>query len=330
MEEITSYLKAAKLARKQHYKNLTLFPLLASDSNKPDYFTLEQAFDRGVVQITEMDQTGSVPELRLLNKGKKKVLIVEGEELLGAKQNRIVNATFLVAGKSEVIIPVSCVEQGRWRYDSDSFVSGNKMMHASLRRSHQMDVKSSLKQGRGYRSNQGKIWDDISGKLDRMKVSTPTAAMADVYDSYGDKLDEYLKAFGLIEWQTGAIFAINSQILGLECFGCSDTFSRFFTKLVKSYALDALDNITGPRKDESVPPEKARRFMRSIEKSKKEIHPSIGLGETVMFGSRSISGTALVEEDRVLHLSAFKKDHGHGSNRVRYQRFSQRRGQRVY
>ena len=67
---------------------------------KPDYLTLEQALDRDFVQITEMDQAGSVPELRLINKGKKKVLIVEGEELVGAKQNRIVNATFLIAGQN--------------------------------------------------------------------------------------------------------------------------------------------------------------------------------------------------------------------------------------
>ena len=309
---------------------MTLFPLLAPGGTKPDYLTLEQALDRDFVQITELDQEGSVPELRLLNKSKRKILIVEGEELVGAKQNRIVNATFLISGKTEVIIPVSCVEQGRWHHDSETFSSGDKMMHASLRRNHQMDVKFSLRQGRGYRSNQGKIWEDISGKLDRMNVSAPTAAMADAYDSYEGKLSDYLQAFGLIEWQTGAIFAINGKILGLECFGCSDTLSRFFNKLVKSYALDALDNIAGSRKDESVPPEKARRFIQSIVKSQKSSHPSIGLGETVMFESRSVSGAALMEENRVLHLSAFKKDHGHGSNHVRYQRFSQRRGQRGY
>jgi hypothetical protein len=329
MEPITSFLKTGKLARKQSYKNLTIFPLLAPDGTVPDYLTLELALEQELVRITELDQGGSVPELRLQNKGKKKVLIVEGEELVGAKQNRIVNATFLVAGKTEIVIPVSCVEQGRWRYDSNEFSSSNKMMHASLRRSHQMDVKSSLQEGQGYRSNQGRIWEDISGKLDRMNVSAPTAAMADAYDSYESRISDFLQAFGLIEWQTGAIFAINSQILGLECFGCSDTFSRFFNKLVKSYALDALDNIR-TQKDDSVPPEKARLFMRSIVKSEKERHPSIGLGETVRFESRSVSGAALVEEDRVLHLSAFKKDHGHGSNKVRYQRFSQRRGQRVY
>jgi hypothetical protein len=97
----------------------------------------------------------------------------------------------LVAANSETVIPVSCVEQGRWQYDSDRFSSGNKMMHASLRRSHQTHVKESLKQGRGFQSDQGEIWDDISAKLDRMKVSAPTRAMADAYDSYEDKLSNF-------------------------------------------------------------------------------------------------------------------------------------------
>lgn len=254
MEAVQSFLNAAKLARKQSFKNLTMFPLLAPDGTKPDYLTLEQALERGFVQITEMDQASSVPELRLINKGVKKVLIVEGEELVGAKQNRIVNATFLISGKTEVVIPVSCVEQGRWHHDSDAFEYGDIMMHASLRRRHQADVKFSLKRGQGYRSNQGRIWEDISGKLDRMNVSAPTAAMADAYESYEGKLSDFLQAFGLIEWQVGAIFAMDSQILGMECFGYSDTFSRFFNKLVKSYALDALDNL-GHRNDDTRPPD---------------------------------------------------------------------------
>ena len=234
MEPIASFLKSGKLARKKSYKNLTVFPLLAPAGSKPDYLTLEQALDQNLVQITELNQAGSVPELRLYNKGKKKLLIVEGEELVGAKQNRIVNATFLVAGNTEIVIPVSCVEQGRWRYDSNKFSSGRKMMHASLRRNHQMDVKFSLKHGDGYRSNQGRIWEDIDGKLDRMKVAAPTSALSDAYESYESKLSDFLQAFSLIEWQIGAVFAINGQVSGLESFGCSDTFAGFFNRLAKS------------------------------------------------------------------------------------------------
>ncbi len=327
MDLIISFLETAKIARKQAYRNLTIFPLLAPDGVEPDYLTLEQALDQNLIKITELDNEGSVPELKLSNLGKKTVLIIEGEELIGAKQNRIVNSSFLIAGKTEVVIPVSCVEQGRWSYRSEAFESGKKMMHASLRRVHQEDVKYSLKRGRGYRSDQGRIWDDIADKLDRMEVPSPTAAMADAFDSYEDKLSDFLDKFHLIEWQVGAVFAIDGQVLGLEGFGCHDTFKRFFNKLVKSYALDALDS---PKKQqrESVPPDNARRFLTSATKSKGENHPSLGLGTNVTFESRIVSGAALVEKDRVLHLSAFKKEKRGNSNGVGYQRFSHRRRRR--
>lgn len=136
-----------------------------------------------LIQITEVNREGSFPELKLKNLGKKSVLIVEGEELAGAKQNRIVNSSFLIARKTEVVIPVSCVEPGRWRYKSEAFESGKKMMHASLRKAHQEDVKFSLEQGRGYESDQGRIWRKLSEKSARMNVESPTGAMADVYET---------------------------------------------------------------------------------------------------------------------------------------------------
>ena len=47
MEAIQSFLNTSKLARKQSFKNLTLFPLLAPDATKLDYLILEQTLDRG-------------------------------------------------------------------------------------------------------------------------------------------------------------------------------------------------------------------------------------------------------------------------------------------
>ena len=323
MTQIQSFLKTVKVARKQVHRNLTLFPLLAPEGLKPDYLILEEALGKGLVEITERDIEGSVPELNLLNKGNKPVLVIEGEELIGAKQNRIVNISFLVPGKTGVVIPVSCVEQGRWSYDSPQFASGKKMMHASLRRKSQEDVACSIQRGEGYRSDQGRIWDDIQEKSERMDTSSPTHAMAGIYDSYDKRLSEFTQAFQLIEWQTGAIFAIDGRVSGLECFGCSDTFKRFFDKLVRSYALDALDRVEKTKTD-SVPPEKARRFIKSAMKSRVEKHPSLGPGDNVTFESRSVSGTALVEKARLLHLSAFKKQKDGNSYRKGYGRYSRR------
>ena len=329
MKHIISFLETAKLARKQAHHNLTVFPLLAPNGIVPDYLTLEQALEQNLIRITELDNEGSVPELKLDNLGTKCVLIIEGEELIGAKQNRIVNSSFLIAGKIEVVIPVSCVEQGRWNYKSESFEPGRRMAHPSLRREYQKDVSYSIRRGDGFRSDQSRIWNNIADKSARMKVHAPTGAMADVFDSYEDELSGFLEKFHLIEWQVGAVFAINGQVLGLECFGCHDTFKKFFDKLVKSYALDALDN---PKKQQSksVPPDNARRFVASATKSKGEGHPSIGLGTNITFESRIVSGTALVEGNRVLHISAFKKEKKGNSHKIGFNRFSKRRSQRIY
>ena len=103
----------------------------------------------------------------------------------------------------------------------------------------------------------------------------------------------------------------------MESFGCSDTFGRFFDKLVKSYALDALDRRISP-KSISVAPEAARRFIQSAAKGKIEHHPTLGLGEAVSIESRTVSGAALIERSRVVHLSAFRKAKGSSSQGVRY------------
>ncbi len=130
MEAIQALLETLKQGGKQTHLNMTLFPLLASDAGAPDYLILEEALSQGVVDVTEISKDGSVPDLKLTNKSTNKLLVVDGEELVGAKQNRIVNAIFLIAGNTEIIFPVSCVEQGRWSYRSQKFASGKKVMPA--------------------------------------------------------------------------------------------------------------------------------------------------------------------------------------------------------
>jgi len=101
MEQIRSFLESVKLARKQEFQNLTVFPLLEADGIEPDYLTVTQALDADSIRITEKSDQGNVPELLLINSGGLCVLIIEGEDLVGAKQNRIVNSTFLIPGKTE-------------------------------------------------------------------------------------------------------------------------------------------------------------------------------------------------------------------------------------
>lgn len=86
MEPIDVFLDSAKVARRQDVGNLSLFPLLAAKTYDPEYLTLEQALNQGVIRIGEVSHQGSVPDLLLTNTGTAPVLVIEGEELVGAKQ----------------------------------------------------------------------------------------------------------------------------------------------------------------------------------------------------------------------------------------------------
>src|SRR5689334_10631592 len=109
---------------------LAVIPILAPNLDDPDWLTLEDVGDRA--RVTEVSEAGSVPFLKVANGADQPLLLLDGEELIGAKQNRILNTTVLVAARAEVNIPVSCVEQGRWGYRGRQFRPGDASLFASI------------------------------------------------------------------------------------------------------------------------------------------------------------------------------------------------------
>jgi len=90
---IRTYLEQVKIGRKQSYMNLTLIPLLSAYLLDLDYLLLDEALQNGLLEVAEVTKEGSVPDLKVVNHSPKMVFILDGEELVGAKQNRIVNTT---------------------------------------------------------------------------------------------------------------------------------------------------------------------------------------------------------------------------------------------
>jgi len=85
-----------------------------------------------MLKITEINKGGSVPELKVTNTAMQYVLLLDGEELMGAKQNQVLNATVLLRPNSETVIPVSCTEQGRCAYSSEEFSSSGHVIKFHL------------------------------------------------------------------------------------------------------------------------------------------------------------------------------------------------------
>ena len=62
--------EALRLGDPQVHGPLTVFPLRLGEHDGPGYVTLRQAIAGGQAAITEVSEGGSVPELRVVNKGR--------------------------------------------------------------------------------------------------------------------------------------------------------------------------------------------------------------------------------------------------------------------
>jgi len=326
---IKKYIDGINLGSPQSYKNLTVFPLVSNRTLDLDYLTLDEALDQGVIDVVELSEGGSVPELRVVNKADTMILILDGEELVGAKQNRIVNTTILIAGKDTVVIPVSCVEQGRWAFDSNKFSSQKRVMSPRMRAGKSDQVSFSLKMSGEYRSDQGAVWRDIAEKASRLDAESPSMAMSEIYKKQTRSIKDYAGQFSLTGSQIGAVFVINGQVVGMDCFGKAQTFEKVFEKLVESYALDALDSVA-PKKGAEIDAGSVKAFLRSPAASRVAPHPSVGLGTDCRLESENTTGFALVHADQILHLSLFARaaENHQGIPGSRMIRFSHRRNRR--
>lgn len=326
MKEIVShYLAGLALGAPQSWCNLAVVPLLGEDAGLAPYLLLDEALDQGVLTITEKDEAGSVPELRVENASELGVLVLDGEELVGAKQNRVVNTSLLLAPASFTVIPVSCVEEGRWSYDSPTFRSEKRMMNADLRAMKASHVHASLSRKRGHRSDQAELWHGIADMASRRRAYSPSGAMSAIHNEDLPLVRDYEKAFHPVPGQVGALFLLNGHAAGLDAFGDQETLSKVFSKLLRSYALDAVDRYDPPERNPA-PETEAQAFLDACTEARVEAFPAIGLGKDGRLSSIRVVGFALALEDQVLHLSAFSRSGAEGHSRTRMHRYTQRRG----
>lgn len=301
---IEQQLGSLTLGEAQWVHNLSVYPLLAGQDSSPAYLTLDQALNDGKARVTEVSTGGHVPELAFESLTDQSILLLDGEELVGAKQNRVLNVTLLVLGKTQMIIPVTCVERGRWSHVSDEFSSAGRALYSRARASKMAQVTENLREQGVRRSNQRAMWDDIAFKINERGAVSDTQAMADIYTDSETRLGDYERAFRPVAGQVGAVFAINGQIAGVELFDASAAFAAYLPKLVKSYALDAIDTQT--KVSPVVETDTVHRFLRRLGSAKQDRYPSTGAGEDVRLEGEVITGGALEHDGKLLHLAAYR------------------------
>jgi hypothetical protein len=158
------------------------------------------------------------------------------------------------------------------------------------------------------------IWDKVGEKRDNMSLGDTSGPMHEAYIRYDGDINSFISNFHVIDRQVGAVFAINGKIVGADIFDQHATLQKLFPKLVKSYALDAIEknrhlieNVT-PK----VSPEAARDFLREALGKDVTIkdYKSPGEGRDVRITGDNINGSSLIAgpKPRPVHIALFASE----------------------
>lgn len=302
---ITDFLTSIEFGEAQAFKNMSVVPLFLPDDGGPEYMTLRQALSEKLLTVTEVDEAGLVPELNVINGGNLAVLLLGGEELFGAKQNRVLNTSVLVPPGSEVVIPVSCTEQGRWFYTSDLFSESGVVLHPSLRKIKSQSVTTSLKCARRFRSDQDAVWDGIHELSKRTEFLSATDALKDIVESRDDELEEYAGAFEPLAGQRGLFVCVNGRAVGLDIVSRESAYRDYHRKLLKSYAMDAAIDRAGATEEATL--DHVKSFIQGAICCGHGRYRSRGLGWDYRFDGETLTGSALLCGGRLVHVSFLSK-----------------------
>ncbi|MGO8811532.1 MAG: ARPP-1 family domain-containing protein [Candidatus Sulfotelmatobacter sp.] len=222
---------------------------------------------RGPHPVQEDNDRGDeVNTLVLVNHSKRPLLLLAGEIVTGGKQDRIVAKDRIVPADADPIdLGVFCIEPGRWTESSANFGAAGKSALKSFM------VQPAVRERAMVDQDQQQVWNSVHGAISQMEVAaappanaggpqgegsyhrtlgTSSYAKAMQDTAVSEKVDEaaapVMNAREQVlsqlreEHAIGVVVAVRGEIIWADLFASTDLLSRYWTKLVRSYAAESL------------------------------------------------------------------------------------------
>ena len=303
-DEVSSLIKKLELGKPFHYENLTIVPIYYRQvSENKDYLTLDEAVKNGDVLITEVEG-GRVPQVKVTNKSGHKIFLMSGEIITGARQNRLVGKDVLLGPyNKEVLVPVYCVEHGRW--DEGSYEFG----------SEEMAAPPMFRKSAASGESQQVMWDSVAEYSMAMDVSSSTGNLGATYsDSRAKaKVNKYVNALKDIPRlgndAVGVAVAVGGKIVTIDIFSNGRLFSDLWPKLLNSYAMGAIADYDR-EDDNKITQDEVKDILKQLYKLEYDRREGIALGEDLSASTDEIASAGLSYKGSVIHLSAFPNKDG--------------------
>ncbi|CAN5632235.1 hypothetical protein BH10ACT2_BH10ACT2_18990 [soil metagenome] len=266
---------------------------------------LDIATGPGSGVVISEQQSAQVPTLLADNPTDRLALLVAGETVVGGKQNRVLNVSVLIVAKGQVLVPVSCVEQGRWQEGGD-FRRGSSFATRRVRRAKVATVAESVRQHGNKFADQGEVWNVVGSELHRLNAYSNSSALSALDDHIesdnrvGTAIAE-LETFGPLPGQCGVVVAHGERVLSAEIFASPTMLASHWAALTRGMLLDAPTDAPSRRPSAT----QVLKFLRRIATSAPTITDGVGLGQEHHVRTNRLVAQALVVDQAIVHASAF-------------------------
>jgi hypothetical protein len=257
---------------------------------------------RAVSAGVSIAETGNVNLTLVHNPTDCPVLLYEGELIVGAAQNRVIDQPVLVPARTDLQVGVSCAEQGRWDVgEADVFTPSADLLDPSLRAAKRAHANRSA----SARPDQAAVWREVSERLVAGGVDSPSETVTDLFAARRGELDSVAAEIELRDGQLGAVTLLNGCPLALDIVGSRRVFADLHDQLVHGYALRALDTPHRRLPSAARLSATADRFLSTALAADRRWIPNVGMGDAYKLVAAPADGCSLWAGRDLVAFSAF-------------------------
>jgi hypothetical protein len=294
----------AKTTSFQKEQNLSIVQIKSSNQNSFDFITGLAAIKENLIEVKEVSESAAVNTLNVFNLSKQFVFFMDGDILSGAKQNRVLNTSILLAPNSKTHIPVCCVERGRWSHISEKFQSTDYIAPSFLRAKKAGRINDSLASGMSFMANQGEVWDDVKSYSIRAGVKSKSDNLSDVFEGKRGDFDQFISGFKLNTNANGMAVFVKGNLLSIDIFNRTNIFAEYFPRILRGCAMEVFGLKGSAEITEAEASYKAIDFIEKFERQEFRDYPGAGVGIERRYRSEELTGFELVYNSNLIHLTA--------------------------
>jgi len=272
-----------------------------NDGAGPDADMLEEGISSGATKVSEVGTGGIVGEIVVEHKGARRLLIIDGEVVMGAKQDRIFNASFIVDPGMTVHVPVSCVEHGRWHARrSYDFSASGQTLSSKAREKKLHSVAFMLSSHGLYDSDQHEVWNSVNEISSKHSVHSGTGSYSEVFRTRHHDVEEKLKELKVQDGQVGVIVVHGGKFVSFDLFGSPSLFCRGWKKVLRGVFTEIFNEVPA----ETSPAEIARKALEQLASVQALKTKAPGSGVTISGKKEKIAVQAICDGNELYHAYA--------------------------